>query len=150
VGRILLALFVVFMALFVVVSFSRANLSDNETASGNSFTAGTLSITDGSSTLVPFDVGDLKPGNHVSKIFNLRNGGSVAISKLTVNAVNLVGDAGLIDQLGPAFPRDLLGSGQILPGDFFPATVNFDVPATIGPEWQGKTVQFDLEFNAEQ
>jgi hypothetical protein len=52
------------------------------------------------------------------------------------------------DMLDTAFYRT--PAGVIHPGESYTITMDFAVPAELGNEWQGKSVMFDLKFEAEQ
>lgn len=151
--KILLGLAVIFAVSFVAITYSRSFLSDTENSTTNNFSAGTFDISDNANTLVPFDFSSLHPGDHVSKTVSLKNIGSVDIASLSVTAANKTGDIGLLDQLSVSpllNDTNILVATTIHPNDVYTITFDFTVPSDLGPEWQGKTMQFDLNFNAKQ
>ncbi len=151
-ARILFGLVIILSVSLAAIGTSRSFLIDSESSNTNSFSAGTLDLVDGASTLVPFSFSSLRPGDTVSKIISLRNAGTIPIGHLAVSATNKTGDSDLIDQLTvtPAIDRsNILGSDTIPPGETYPVVLNFSVPGILGEEWQGKTINFDLEFYAE-
>ncbi len=143
--------------IFLSISFSKANYFDTEASNENLFNAGTLMISDAGTTLVPFNFGSLHPGVHVTKTINLKNSGTIDISGLKVSAVNLTGDIGLLDQLSVSVSSGSVWANKssfistvIHPGGIYNLLIDFIVPEDISSDWQGKTINFDIQIRAEQ
>lgn len=151
--KIIFGILIIVTASLIAIGTSNSFLADTGKSNANNFSAGILDIVDGASTLVPFNFSGLAPGNIVSKTVSLRNAGTVPIGTLVVSVTNKTGDAGLIDQINIS-PElngsNILGSDVISPGETYTVVFNFSVPTTLGQEWQGKSMSFDLEFFGEQ
>ena len=55
-----------------------------------------------------------------------------------------------LDVLGTAVYRDATAAKILAPGEKITVIIDFKVPTTVGNSWQGKSVTFDLRFDAEQ
>lgn len=55
-----------------------------------------------------------------------------------------------VDILGTAVYRDATAAKILAPGEKITVIIDFKVPTTVGNSWQGKSVTFDLRFDAEQ
>ncbi len=77
--RIILGAFAISLVLALAVGATVAALSDEETSTGNTFTAGTLDLNlDGGDTnVVAFTLGNLNPGNQPKHKYVLKNVGTV-------------------------------------------------------------------------
>jgi predicted ribosomally synthesized peptide with SipW-like signal peptide len=86
--KILVSVMVIGLVATLAGAGLHAYFSDTETSSGNTFTAGTLDLTLGGSTL-PFSVSDTYPGASGSDHVTLTNGGSLS-GVLDVKVTNVV------------------------------------------------------------
>lgn len=155
--RILSRVVLIFTVILLSISFSKANYFDTEASNENLFNAGTFTVSDAATTLIPFNFGSLHPGDHVTKTINLKNSGTINITKLIISAVNLTGDIGLLDQLNVSVSSGSVWTNKssfivtvIPPGSIYDLSIDFIVPGDISADWQGKSINFDLELKAEQ
>jgi len=130
-----------------------AIFTDTETSVGNTFSAGTVDITVGTSTLVA-NSGNMAPGDTRSGSFVVTNAGTLAL-RFDVSAVGS-GDLFTVQGVAPGnTPATVGGLGDdqnivLAPGGT--ATVTFDVtlPLTAGNAYQGDSGTVTLTIVAEQ
>ncbi|MBT2656297.1 hypothetical protein J7E81_13845 [Bacillus sp. ISL-18] len=126
---------------------------------GNTFTAGTLSINDVTGGAVFKDnvnIRNLAPGDHDTKVLTIKNTGNldawVKIDSLITNADHIANNG-----IGDLFEGDksvqfTFDSAAILipEGESHSFNVDFEFPASAGNEYQGKTGNVTLSVKAVQ
>jgi|SRR5699024_10245717 len=100
-----------------------AYFSDSETTN-NTFAAGTLDLSVNPTTII--DVGDLKPGDSITKDFELQNNGSLDIEKVTLDTDYHVIDADgdNADDFGKHIQVEFLYNADKMDEVIFEATLN--------------------------
>lgn len=87
--RILLSILTIALVASATVSATRAQFSDTETSTGNTFSAGSLDLQLQNPISVPFSVLDIKPGDEGEGKVTLNNAGNLA-GNLDIKITNLV------------------------------------------------------------
>ena len=107
-NKILLSLLTISLVSVVAVGATRAYFSDNETSTGNSFTAGTLDLNlDGTNAnVVKFSLTNLVPGNSGTAYWTIKNVGNVN-GYLDMESKTVVNDDNNCNE-----PENLVDSGN--------------------------------------
>lgn len=162
------------------IGATRAYFTDQESVQGNTISTGTLSITNTSEDwMVPVTFSNIYPGYLNRKWVSIKNDGTLPITSLTVTAVNIDDQSDLLSNLTGWLNANIVGSTDdpsgvqvgyntslkallnnadvltpanhtLQPGQTTKVQVQFQMPATLGDNWQGKSATFDLLFKAQQ
>lgn len=178
--KIILSLAIIAIVSIGAIGATRAYFSDTETSSGNTFSTGTLRITDVSETwMTPVTFANLKPGDYVRKWVTIQNDGTMDVT-LTVSAINVVDNRNLLGQVAGWSYGSIVGFDDpngvqtgyndhfltlfatpgvtllsaanpvLKPGQQTKTQVQFVVPTTLDNTWQNVTASLDLVYHAEQ
>ena len=148
-----------------------ALFTDEETSTGNSFTAGTVELTLGEGGSIPFTVGNMAPGDIAVATADVFNDGTLALRYAMTTVVDSDSGASLADQLtctitaggGDLYNGSLSGAfiGDPDPGDQGDdrelgiggseiLTFTVTMPIDTSDAYQGASCSVNFTFNAEQ
>lgn len=149
--KIFMSMLVIALAAALVGGATMAIFTDAETSVGNTFTAGTVDITVGTTTLA-VNSGNMAPGDTRTGSFTVTNAGTLAL-RFDVSAV---GSGALFTAQGVApgntpatigpLPQDVV----LAPGASSVVTFAVTLPLTAGNEYQGDSGIVNLTIAAEQ
>lgn len=145
--KMLMSMLLIVVAAALVGGATVAIFTDQATNTGNTFTAGTVNIEAGSTTL-GVGAGNMAPGDTVSSSFVVQNVGSLEL-RFDVSAS---GAGDLFSGGTPAVVGDLGDDQDVILGPGEWTTVDFDVslPLGAGNWYQGKAGTVNLAIDAEQ
>jgi len=151
--RIYVSMLVIALTAALIGGATMAVFTDTETSVGNTFTAGTVDITVGTTTLA-VNSGNMAPGDTRSGSFEVTNAGTLAL-RFDVTAV---GAGALFTVQGdapgntPATVALTANHTDVVLAPGGAATVTFDVtlPLTAGNAYQGDSGTVTLTIVAEQ
>ena len=90
--KILISLMAIALVIGLVGVGVVASFSDEETSTGNTFTAGTLDLTAVGGSPMPFAVANMKPGDSGSGTVTLTNAGTIGAAELDIAVSMIVND----------------------------------------------------------
>ena len=90
--KILMSLMAIALVVGLVGAGVVASFSDEETSTGNTFTAGTLNLTAVGGSPMPFAVANMKPGDSGSGTVTLTNAGTIGAAELDIAVSMIVND----------------------------------------------------------
>ena len=153
------------MTLVLVVGMAGAGafayFSDTETSTGNTFTAGTLDIGIMKGPMSFADkaiVENMKPGDTVTFIFKVSNGGTLPLNYwISTEVTGDIIKPGVNDPFVSAINVGVAGAmgtysapESLLPGAFEFVHITVELPYNAGNYYQGKTGELTVTYYAEQ
>lgn len=83
----------------MAVGLTSSYFSDTEIIAGNNFVFGTLDLVVSEESLVPVSLGDMKPGDSIEKVIDIRNDGSLDFGSLRLTSQPAEDNGGILSQL---------------------------------------------------
>jgi predicted ribosomally synthesized peptide with SipW-like signal peptide len=145
--KMFMSMLVIALAAALVGGATMAIFTDTETNTGNTFTAGTVTLGIGSTTLEA-NAGNMAPGDVRGGSFNVTNTGLLEL-RFDVSAAT---SGNLFAGATPATVGGLADDQNVVLAPGASATVNFTVslPLAAGNSYQGATGTVDFTIEAEQ
>ncbi|MBS3902635.1 MAG: SipW-dependent-type signal peptide-containing protein [Dethiobacter sp.] len=152
--KMFMSMLVIALAAALVGGATMAIFTDTETSAGNSFAAGTVDITVGSTVIPEVGFANMAPGDIRSGSFTVTNAGTLALrfDVLAATSGALFEVQGNSPGNTPAVVGGLTDDQDVVLAPGASATVTFTVtlPLTAGNEYQNDNGTVTFTVNAEQ
>ena len=143
--KILISLMAIALVVGLVGAGTMAYFSDTETSTGNTFTAGTLNITLGTSSWsAGFD--NMKPGDTVTFTLPVNNEGSLPLNYTVTTTLS----GTLAGGTNPCTQVTAPTSGSLDVGGSVNIVVSITMPVAAGNEYQGQNGTLNVTIDAVQ
>ena len=143
--KILISLMAIALVIGLVGAGTMAYFSDTETSSGNTFTAGTLNITLGTSSWSG-NLDNMKPGDTVTFTLPVNNEGSLPLNYTVTTTLS----GTLAGGTDPCTQVTAPTSGSLDVGGSVNIVVSITMPVAAGNEYQGQNGTLTVTIDAVQ